>query len=187
MDSNSDGQLRRPTSARLYIVLAAVILLFCFFAIVISAAHYQRRAAEQFLRDYSSSQVGTATFADANDLVRKYRGKVASSQCGAEKCSFSMQFNNRWLSTLRLAPPTRLITQIEVERGKVVGRYTQYMLGVGPVAPFILVSEPPRDSQVNPLWVHGWWSGDDLWRMFIRVRPDASREQHDVAYSFDLR
>lgn len=100
-----------------------------------------------------------------------------------------MAFDNRWLTRLSFAPRTRLVCTLLTHDGHITRRVLTYSLwdDDGRYAPReVIVFEALGDQKFqNPLDVHGHWS-DGLWRMYVNVQPNASPQQHRIAYDINL-
>ncbi|MGH9554493.1 MAG: hypothetical protein ACRD2Y_01605 [Terriglobales bacterium] len=180
-----DSSVKRRTMVAVSLIIGALAGVL---AIVTPFGIETRRQAEQFLRDAERLEIGRSTFSDVEILAHKYGGKIypGDQECSPEKCRFHFEFENYWLHKIGLAPRTRLFAEVTVSAGRVASRTTSFELGTGPAFYSVDVLEWPKQPTDEHYRVSLQRSGNIRWRAHIRLTPEATPEQRDRAYRFNL-
>jgi hypothetical protein len=160
----------------------------------------QRTVAEAFLRDAIILVPGKSSFEEAQQLARKYGGipwytGSNDMRCTFQRCTFRFLFENKPLTSVRLARYVELIGWIYVRDGTVVGREIEYVRDSGAYSPFQYeVIEAPmwnEDGTAQRQREVGLWrlkvDGTGMPSIVkVTLDPSSSPAQRKRAYSLDL-
>jgi hypothetical protein len=145
-----------------------------------------RRRASNFLRDALNLQLQTATFEQVRELAETHRGE-SSTNCNPQRCVYSFDYENTWLRFLRLAPLTRLTCTLRVKDARLDLRECLFISGNTSASFSASVWEMSRlpEGEREPFYTTRQWSGG-RWRVHVALTPDATPEQHRMAYGLNL-
>jgi hypothetical protein len=110
-------------------LLAFVAVALC--ALFVLTIHQRHRTAA-FLREFTSLQIGTTTFVEAQDLANRYGAKASGVRlqdpCSMHDCAFGFVFKNWLLNHLQRQREISLAAGITVKDGCVVSRELDYSI-----------------------------------------------------------
>lgn len=184
---------------------AVAIAILCLSAAIVVGSIYRARLvqenAEKFLEELKTLNIETMTFQEVARFAQKHRGFVPdrAPSCSEQKCDYDFVFENKPLSSLRLAPYTRLGATISVGNSH-VSRISSGLFSRVPDLPQgqpyleVYLAEwrrglgvPTPSAQASGVSV---WPNFDvrhkLWRTGTDLWPQASRSVRDQAYDFNL-
>ena len=151
---------------------------------------YTKRAAVGFLETSRTLEVGATSYAEASDKLARFQAKAQMPEpCSPKHCRVDYQFKNDWVSPLHISPPTGFDTSLEFRDGILVRK--EMSLGQG-LCCVVLVREsgtPTATFQEAapaflPLLIKD--GSGRPWKAIITLTPQASQEDRDRAYSFNL-
>jgi hypothetical protein len=161
----------------------------------------ERTRAGAFLQDFTKLEPGKSSFADAQQLAKKYGGfpdYVATNdmRCTFQKCVFTFIFENKPLTSSRFARYTELVGSVFIRDGVFIGREITYGRDGGrrPSMEYDVVEAPMFNAADGT--VHGQ-SPEGLWRLNVNdkgmpyvvrvtLSPSSSEDVRRRAYALDL-
>lgn len=160
----------------------------------------QRDRAEAFLREFTKLELGKSTFADAQQIAAEYHGipwytGPDDMRCTPQRCELRFVFENKPLTSFRLARYVELIGVVSVKDGIVAGRELIYASETGNYNPlqYDVVEEPPLQAEGKPQHFQeiglARLNVDDKGipsTVRVRLGVTSSPEQRKRAYALDL-
>ena len=106
---------------KLRFVLAAIGVLSAIIAIALFSYQWKlQREARSLLSDLTALNPGKSSSADAERVVTRQRRFLIKNDCEEGSCEYWFEIQNGFLAVIRLEPPARFITSINVKNGTVV-------------------------------------------------------------------
>jgi len=166
--------------------LGIYILIFLLFMIATGAAFLAPAVrTARLLQQSQRLRIGEATFADVDKFTDEFGGQKFPG-CSEQHCSFINKVDNAWLSALHLAPRTAITVTHDIENNRLVAREVFYASGDGN-APFIArtVEDQSSSKLTNSAFEPRFnWSSNLKWRVSVHLKPTATLEERQAAYSF---
>jgi len=114
-----------------WLLVGVVIVGLFAFGVCLGWASRKRTRAESLLRSIAQLKLGTATFADAQNLAEKYGGKPwngpsREASCSSQDCNVRFAFDNKPLSYVPGVRGVEFVAGLTVKDGYVVSREVEY-------------------------------------------------------------
>jgi hypothetical protein len=186
---------------KLYLVLISLVVVSLLAGTVVWILTARERIrAEAFVKDVVKLVPGKSSFTEAQELARQYNGipwytTANDMRCTFQRCTFKFVFENKPLTSIRLARYVELLGLVYVRDGIVAGRELHYVRDSGPYFPFDYeVFETPMWNEEGTV-EHQREEG--LWRLKVdkygmpstvkvQLSASSSADQRKRAYSLEL-
>ena len=153
-------------------------------------ARRTRNAAEAFINNIRRLRVGKSSFQEFSAISAKYQAytSIATPSCTEKECSLAFEFNNRWLAKSFLSRPAQIGGSMTFTNGALHdidlgascgGKDRTYVIQVRQAV--------PSEDYTGPYFQGGQKSGEKQQSFSIKFTPDATPEEYQRAYAFDLR
>jgi len=177
-----------------WLLVGVVIVGLFAFGVCLGWASCKRTRAESLLRSIAQLKLGTATFADAQNLAEKYGGKPwngpsREASCSSRDCNLRFAFDNKPLSYVPGVRGVEFFAGFTVKDGYVVSREVEYSTLTTSYFDFAYIVldgmkfTGVRDYEVKKLKVDAQGTPHAI---EVNLGPLATVDERARAYSIDL-
>jgi hypothetical protein len=182
--------MKNPSRLLLEILGVVVVAAFALFVLVT----YQRHRASVFLHDFASLQIGKPTFAEVQNLARRYGAKASGSRlqdpCSMHDCVFDFIFKNWLLNHLQGQRQISLTASVVVKDGYVTGSELDYSIlatSADRQFMYLLFDRMTPESDRGYAIKQGMVNAQGMAHIVeVHLGPNVSAEVRKRAYSVDL-